>query len=311
MSIRTIVLPLRATGQRGFVIVPVLWILMMLATLVGVLSVYLARSAVALAVNDDRLRVDALVTAGLELTAYTLSSAAKQTRAQNGSFSFELDRSRVSVRFATEAARVDLNVAPKPMLANLFRVLGADPRDADQYADRVVGWRAPQRDTLDAENALYRAAGAPYLPRGGAFASVDELWLVLGIPAGLVDLAMPFITVFSGQSEISVLDAAPEVIAALPGMTPAIYEQFLKQRAILPRDDKAIADALGEARKSAKSQGGATIRVVTEIQLDNGRRALNEAVILLESGDSPYKILSWRDDAEVSSLRKPPGGRLL
>lgn len=311
MTVRATLLPSREAGERGFVIVPVLWILLMLATLAGVLSVYLARSAVALAVNDDRLRVEALVSAGLELTAYTLSSSAKSTRAQSGSFSFRLDRSVVSVRFMPEASRIDLNLASKAMLTNLFQVLGADPRDAAQYADRVVGWRAAQPDTLDGENALYRAAGAPYLPRGAAFASVDELWLVLGLPAGVVERAMPFVTVFSGQHGISVLDASPEVIASLPGMIPATLEQFMKQRATLPRDAKAVGDALGAARDSATVQDGGAVRVVTDIQLDNGRRASNEAVILLDSGDDPYKILSWRDDAEVSSQRRPRGGRLL
>jgi general secretion pathway protein K len=300
-----------ATGnaERGFVIVPVLWILLMLATLAGVLSVYLANSATALSLSDDRLRSAALVYASLELTAYQLSSSPKPTRPLNGSFVFRLDKSRVAVDFASEAGRIDLNLAPKELLANLFQVLGAEPRDADEYADRVVGWRTPQsEDTLESENSLYRAAGARYLPRGAPFANVRELSLVLGLPPALVERAIQFVTVFNGRREINPLEAAPEVVASLPGMTPATLDGFLKQRQSLPRDKNAVAEALGPAQASASIEGSDAVRVRTTIEFENGRQSSAQVVILLGGGDDPYRILSWRDDAEIAAVRQPFNG---
>jgi general secretion pathway protein K len=297
--------------ERGFIIVPVLWILLTLASLAGILSVYLANTAVALSLNDSRLRSSALVSAGLELTAYELAAAAKPLRPVTGSFFFRLDQARVSVAFSSESTRIDLNLAPKEMLTNFFTVLGAESRDAAVYADRVVGWRTPAtEDTLDGENSLYRTAGARYLPRGAPFANVDELWLVLGLPPSLVERAMPFVTVFSGRPEINVLDAAPEVVASLPDMTPALLEEFLKQRSSLPRDLKSIADVLGPAQAGASVQSSDAVRVRTTIAFDNGRQAAAEAVILLDTGDEPYRILSWRDDAEMTPVR-PQKGRIL
>jgi general secretion pathway protein K len=297
--------------ERGFIIVPVLWILLTLASLAGILSVYLANTAVALSLNDNRLRSAALVSAGMELTAYELSSAAKPLRPLTGSFNFRLDRALVSVAFWSETTRIDLNLASKEMLTNFFAVLGAQPRDAALYADRIVGWRTPASDdTLESENSLYRSAGARYLPHGAPFANVDELWLVLGLPRALVERAMSFVTVFSGRPEIDVLDAAPEVVASLPGMTPALLEAFLKQRAKLPRNIDSIADALGPAQAGASVQGGDAVRVRTNIAFDNGRRAAAEAVILLGAGDDPYRILSWRDDAEITPVRTQNGRTL-
>jgi len=300
----------RGRGERGFVIAPVLLILSVLATLTGALSVYLGRSAIALGVNDDRLRTDALVSASLELMACSLSSGNKQTRPLSGSSRFLFDGATVSTSYSAESNRVDLNLASKDMLTNLFRVLGAESRDAEQYASRVVGWRSAQGDTLESENAYYRSAGANYLPRGAAFSSVDELWLVLGIPSDLIERAVPFLTVYSGHHEISVLGAAAEVIASLPGITPADFDLFLKQRLVLPRDIKVIGEVLGEARKSATVEGSDAVRVRTMIQFDNGRRASNEAVILLDAGDLPYRILAWRDEADLASLRRSKGGLL-
>jgi general secretion pathway protein K len=300
--------------QGGFVIVPVLWILLMLASLAGVLSVYLANSAIALALNDDRLRTTALVTASLELTVYKLASAPKQTRPQSGSFVFRLDHSRVLVRFSSEASRIDLNLAPKELLANLFQVLGAQPKDAGEYADRIIGWRAPQPDdTLESENTLYRGAGARYLPRSASFPTVQELWLVLGLPPALVERAMQFVTVFSGRREINVFEAAPEVVASVPGMTPSGLAMFLKERQTLPRDIKSVADFFGAAQTNVTVQGSDAVRVITSIEFENGRRSGAEVVITVrttDGGGDPYRILSWRDDAEIVALRKPSGESL-
>jgi general secretion pathway protein K len=87
-------------------------------------------------------------------------------------------------------------------------------------------------------------------------------------------------------------------------VTPATLDMFLKERPTLPRDIKAITDALGSAPTGITVQAGDTVRVRTTIAFDNGRRAATEAVILLDSGDNPYRILSWRDEAEIATLRR-------
>src|SRR5262249_17811519 len=151
-----------------------------------------------------------------------LSTPATVRRPTRGRFSFSLANSRVIVEYVSEAARVNLNMAPRALIAGLFAALGAKPEAARQYADRVVAWRsAPRRNAPDKEAALYRAAGSDYLPRRGPFNSVDELGLVRGLPAAVVERALPFVTVYSDLAEINVLDAAPPVVAALPDMTPA------------------------------------------------------------------------------------------
>jgi general secretion pathway protein K len=287
----------------------------MLASLAGVLSVYLSNSAIALALNDDHLRSAALVSASLELTAYKLTSRPKTDRQQSGSFAFRLDHSIVSVRFSSEASRINLNLAAKEVLANFFQVLGAQPKDAEQYADRVIGWRAaPPDDSLESENSLYRAAGARYLPRGAPFPTVQELWLVLGLPPALVERAMPFVTVFSGRPEINVFEAAPEVIASIPGMTPANLSMFLKERETLPHDMASVAGYFpspGSAPTSASVQDSNAVRVKIDIEFENGRRSGAEIVIWTQDGGDgdPYRVLSWRDDADLSVRSGPPRER--
>jgi general secretion pathway protein K len=292
------------SSERGFVIVAVLWILAALAALVTIFSVYLSNSAQALAVNDAGLKAEALVSASLELTAYQLLLAGDKARPATGSFHFRLDNADVLVSFASEAARIDLNFASKEMLANLFTVLGADQQAAKEYADRIVGWRTrPVANAANDEEALYGAAGLGYSPRQSLFTHKNELSLVVGLPPALVDRALPFLTVFSGSTNVDVLIALPEVIAALPGMTPSALKNFLNQRSALTRDSPAIATALGPAQASATIPISTSFRILTTVQFDNGRRSLSEAVIALGGNKDPYQVLSWQDDLEAAGPR--------
>jgi len=289
-----------SSSERGFVIIAVLWILVALSALATIFSVYLANSAQALAVTDVGLKTEALVSASLELTTYQLLLAGEKARPAQGSFRFRLDNADALVSFTSEGARVDLNSASKEMLSNLFAVLGADQNVAGEAAERIVGWRTPPKaNSTNAEEALYAAAGLGYSPRQSPFTHVNELGLVLGVPAALVDRALAFVTVFSGSPNVDVLIAPPEVVAALPGMTPAVLNDFLKQRASLPRDQTAIAAALGPAKDSAAMPKSKSFRVLTTLQFDKGRRTTSEVVIALGGDKEPFHVLSWQDDVET------------
>ena len=131
----------RPSARDGFIIVAVLWILIALATLASIYSIYINNSALAVSVTDDRLQAEALVSASLELTAYRLTDPKNDLRPTRGRFSFRLGRANVVVDFSSETARIDLNAAPKVLLTGFFYALGASDEDADRYADRVIGWR--------------------------------------------------------------------------------------------------------------------------------------------------------------------------
>ncbi len=282
----------------GFIIVAVLWILGALATLASIYAIYVANTAVGLRAGDDRLRAEALISAALELTAYRLTAVDAQSRPTRGSFAFSLGSAGVGVDYRSEAARIDLNLAPKELLAGLLAGLGARPEDAEYYAERIIRWRAKtDPEGQNNEVAMYRSAGLAYQPREGFFPNVAELWLVLGLPPALVERAMAFVTVFSGRAEINVLDAPPEVIAALPGMTPERLHAVLSQRGEGARNAQLVLSLLGPSQAGATTEGSKAMRVAMQIRLDSGRRVNAEATILLaEDGDEPYRVLSWRDD---------------
>ena len=303
--------PNAQSAERGFVIVAVLWILVALSALAVIFSVYLSNSARALGATDIGAPTEALATAGLELTAYQLLRADDKERPVQGSFRFRMDNAEAFVSFTSEAARVDLNKASKEMLSNLFEVLGAERKAAGDIGDRIVGWRTEAKPrAANDEEALYLSSGLPYSPRQGPFAHVNELSLVLGLSPAMVERALPFLTVYSKSADVDVLLAPPEVVAAVPGMTPEALNDFLKQRASLPRDQKAIAAALGAAKAGAALPEAKAFRIVTAIRFDNGRRTSTEAVISLgqDKDKEPYNVLSWQDQAETGNRSSKQAG---
>src|SRR3984893_9586129 len=145
------------SARDGFIIVAVLWVLIALATLASIYSIYINNSASAVSVLDDGLQAEALVSASLELTAYRLTVEKDVSRPTRGQFGFRLGRANVVVNYFSETARIDLNAAPKILLTGFFVALGTSNDDADRYADRIIGWRKPPTPTdQDNEAALYR-----------------------------------------------------------------------------------------------------------------------------------------------------------
>jgi len=318
--------PPRQTTSEGFILVAVLWIIAALAMLASIFSIYLANTAASLSLNDSTIQSEALVFSSLELTAYQVSAPKPPEPAsrpnQNvpppptrGEFSFRLGRANVAVNFVSEASRIDLNFASPELLASFFAVLGAQPAQAQQYVARIAGWtRKPKATTTfaatdDNEESLYRAAGRTYGPRGGPFAHIDELSLVVGLPPGLIERAKPFVTVYSGKPEIDVLDAAPEVIAAIPGMTPGLLSTLAEARKTAA-DPQSIGRLLGALplQGVVGIEGGNTYRVQVRIRYDNGRQEAAEVVILTGLTDKPYRVLWWRDgfDALSTTIGPPP-----
>jgi general secretion pathway protein K len=287
-------------SNDGFILVAVLWILGGLSVLATVYTLYVVNAAISLQVNDDRIQADASVSAALEMTAYYLDAVKPEERPASGQFSFRVGNANVAVDFKSETARIDLNSAPKELLAGLFRVLGADADSANQYADRIVGWRTPAsapNPDQDREVMAYRNAGISYNPRQAPFANAQELWLVLGLPPALVERALPFVTVYSGSASVDVMNAAPQVVAALPGMTPDRLNAVLNQRKALTTDARAVLQMLGPAQSGAATTGSNATRVTVQVSLAGGRRVNAAAVILLlQDAPDPYRVLSWTDD---------------
>jgi general secretion pathway protein K len=283
-------------AQRGFVIVAVLWILIALSSLAVIFAVYLSASARAMAIGDTDLQNEALVSAGVELTAYQLILTSDDKRPVQGAFHFRMDDANVGVTFASEAARIDLNYASKDVLAAFFAGLGANKDAANEGAERIIGWRTrPAPGSSNEEEARYAALG--YVPRQSLFAHVNELALVAGLSPALVDRALLFVTVFNGSSDVDDSIAAPEVIAAFKKKSGANSDLFGGGMASTG-GSFVDADPSAPPKSNVPKAKSPCYRVETTINFANGRSSASEVVIVLGDKRVPYRVLSWQDDVE-------------
>ncbi|MBR0713040.1 general secretion pathway protein GspK [Bradyrhizobium liaoningense] len=289
---------------RGFIVIAVLWMLAALAALVLIYLTYVTNTAVTVAGNTDRVQADALVNAAIELAAYRLTGQGEAARPTSGTFNARIGMGRVAVTFRSEAARVDLNAAPKALLSGLMIALGVGANEAAGFADRILAWRAAtEAGQDDPEDSYYRTMGTGYLPRHAPFPHVEELWLVRGIPPAVVERMLPFVTVFSNMRTVNVMDAAPQVVAAMPGMTPAMLQQVLKERADPRISPQSLVGLAGSA--NATLEGAKAYRLTVAVESPTRRQSSAEIVILLLDGaDEPYRVLSWQN-AFDGSVGKP------
>ena len=281
------------TTPDGFIIVAVLWISAALATLVSIYAIYISDTANAFTLHDDQLKSEALVSAALELTAYQLTATAGPSRPTHGGFNFRLGKANIAVSFQSEAARIDLNTAPKELLAGLFAMLDTADKAAN-YADEIVRWRTPPAKDQGSSLAN-QGRNTPDAAAAALFAHVDELSLVPGLPTTVVEQALPFVTVYSGRPQVNIVEAAPTVLAALPGMVKDRLDAVLEQRQV-GADGQALLQLLGPARNYATTEASNAARVNVHIAYDNGHRSDSQVIILpFDEGTEPYAVLSSQD----------------
>jgi general secretion pathway protein K len=279
--------------ERGFVVVVVLWMMAMIAALLLIYVNYVVSTSNLVSTASQRVQNDALMRAAVELTAYQLGQSKDSDRPTHGTVETRLGSTQFQVAFRSEGARIDLNLASKELLTGLMQGLGASAEEARTYADRILAWRAPVKSgSDDPENAYYLGSGLSYTPRHAPFPAVDELWLVQGLPPSLIERMIPFVTVFSNLASVNVADAAPEVLAALPGMNPEKMQAILNRREDPAIDPKALNAQFGGDAKPPKA-----FRLNAGIRFEQNRFAKAEIVILLlQDVDDPYRVLSWREE---------------
>ena len=102
-----------------------LWILAALSALVLIYLTYVTNTAVVVAGSSDRVQSEALETAGGRTGGVSVGGRQGSRRPTSGTFNARVGAGKVSVAFRSEAARIDLNAAPKGLLTGLMIGLGA------------------------------------------------------------------------------------------------------------------------------------------------------------------------------------------
>ncbi|QCU72723.1 general secretion pathway protein GspK [Luteimonas yindakuii] len=293
-------LPAAGRHARGAALLLVLWLIALLAALVGAFALTARTEHLQGRVLHRGVVATEAARAGLEYAVARVIDTTPEGRwlADGREYGWRFHDAGLTLRIVDEAGKVDLNVAQPPLLAALLRTAGAEAGAADQLAGAIVDWR----DTDDlgqpvgaAEDPQYAAAGIPYGAKDAPFEDIGELQQVLGMTPALYAAVAPHVTVHSGLPSPDPRFAGALVLQAI-GIDPQpVLDQRMPSAGITPQPDLLGA-------------GTGTYSIDSHARLADGREAVLRAVVRVGGGapGTAYTPLFWNEGVSVSESQPRP-----
>ncbi|WP_457095399.1 general secretion pathway protein GspK [Lysobacter sp. P5_B9] len=206
--------------QRGVALLLVMWLVALLAALVGAFTLIARTEHLQGRVLVRGLVAENAARAGIEYAMTRVAAPDPRQRwlPDGRPHRWHYDDAEVVVEIVDENGKIDLNQADLTLLTEFIRHLGVEQQQATQLAAAIIDWRDP--DSLSqpiggGEDDDYAAAGLPYGAKDAEFESVAELEQVLGMTTKLYAKMAPHLTVFSGRGRPDPAFASAEVLDAM------------------------------------------------------------------------------------------------
>ena len=288
---------MRRTGnQHGAALLLVMWLIALLAALVGAFALIARTEHLQGRVLVRGLVAENAARAGIEyaMTRIAATEPRQQWLPDGRTHRWRYGGARVEVRIVDENGKIDLNQADAALLTEFIRAFQPDQQRAAQLASFILDWRDPDSLTQPAgggEDADYASAGLPYGAKDGEFESVAELEQVMGFTPDLYAKMAPHLTVFSGRVRPDPAFASAQVLDAM-GMDGA---EVVARR---QRWNPASGLPPPELPDGGSLMGGSsgTYSIESRAQLADRREAVLRAVVRA-GGSTPgaaYTPLRWQ-----------------
>lgn len=292
-------------GQRrdraaGYILVTVLAVMILASAVVAATS-YFVRSALDSAkATDGQRALDALIHAGLELSAYRLFNGDAADISLKP-LRLRLKEGGVSAKILDEGAKIDLNGADPALIEAVFKSTGMGAGDIEDVMQRILAMRGPTRANKISTAPGGAAQQPPTTPQPGngtlkatrGFQSVGELAAFPGVTSRDMELVAPLLTVYNPGGKIDVVTASEEVLSVVPGLSDARVSEILQKRDGATADEiKALA---GDSPYLTTSPGPA-FTILLEASSSSGQREIARVVISKATEpDEPYYVLARWD----------------
>lgn len=235
-------------NRRGFVLLAVLWIVVILATVAGAIMGVAAMGARATGNRIVLTRAEWARDACIEIVLTRWTREAERP-AQD---TVDLGRgTRCSIALEDPGAKVNLNHASPEQLRALF--------GADSLVAALLDWRDPDDDprTGGAEAPWYRQRGRPE-PRNGPLVDPAEFGRIKGFDKRRMADLGPFVTV-DGVGRIDLLAAPPEVLRTLPQLGGEAIDRLIafRRTGLAPQTVGELEALLSPSGKARLERGRA------------------------------------------------------
>lgn len=296
--------PRTRARARGVAFVLVLWVIAMLAILLGSFSLIARTENLQSRHLFDTTQARYAAEAGLNLAVYELRKADPLERwvGDGRPYRFGYGDAEIEVQITDDSGKIDINAASDDMMINLFVSRGLPLDQAEALAAAVHDWK--DSDDLTQPNGAeiddYKAAGLSYGPKNAPFDTVSELQQVLGMNYELFSKLEPALTIYSGRSAPSAGLAPLEALQAMyPEASAEELQQLIQLRQSMSPNDLAGAGlTLPDGTPLMAGGGGLTYSVKSRAKLPNGASTTLDATIRMGgvgTAGRPYVILRWRD----------------
>jgi len=288
--------------QRGVAFILVLWLLALLAILLGSFTLLARSDSLQSRHHYDSTRARYAAEAGIAQAVHALAQPDPLLRwlPDGRPYTPVYHDAELKISIVDESGKLDINAADVSTLATFFEGQGLDLQAADALAAAIIDWRDP--DELITPNGAefedYEAAGLDYGPTNLPFVVIAELQQVLGMDYALYSRVEPYITVFSGQAMPNLAFAQPPVLQVfLPGMDPEFVRQLIEQRFAFDPNSNEPPPLLPDGSPAVATAGTGTYSIAARATLPNG--AWTELDVTVRLGGAPsglaYTVLRWQE----------------
>jgi general secretion pathway protein K len=268
-------------GERGAILVAVLWFVTIATLLVVSVGRDVGSSAELARLDIDRLRTQAVLESALEVAAARLISTSEDGASIGDGRAEE---------FSVGGATVGLSILDGGGLVDIRR---AEPDLLRAFVDRIAG---PRANGLALAEAIVARRSKD---RKRPIQAVDEIYELASGDAGLAEKLMPFIGLYSKDGRIDLFAAPREIIESVPDIAASDTELVMSARRGRSPDAAALKQIAARYGKYLSAEPG-DIFVVEAKVLDGphlvpGSRLRAAIALDRKNLDAPYRIvsLSW------------------
>ncbi len=293
--------------QQGLALVMVLWILTLLTLMAGSFATTMRRETSISSAIKSNAEAQAVAESGIMLAQFMLkqNDPEQRWRVDGTVYRLLLADGEIRIRILSESGKVDINTSNQMQLSAVLNSLSEDKWQQQRLLNAILDWRDADDDTrtMGAERTQYRRAGLHYGPSNTAFQSLEELQLVLGMNEVMFSRLEPWLTVYSGNSEVNVDEAASELLEIID---KELKRQNIHDEAIQKRLQGAMRDDndLNEVGATFTSENQ-TYTIIAQALLSDAATADVLAVVKIQ-GDDPslpaFEILDWKPNTQGLSL---------
>jgi len=288
--------------QRGVAFIVVLWLLALIAVLLGSFALMARGESLQARHLFDTTQGRYAAEAGINRAVAAMAEPDPLLRwvPDGRAYRFEYAGAEIEIEVIDESGKLDINAAELPLLEAFLVGNGLEETEAQALAAAIVDWRDPDDLVLPngAEESQYSAAGLDYGPTNALFETLSELQQVLGMSHDLYRRLAPSLTIHSGMAMPNPAFAPEAVLRAMPGVDPMLAQMLIEQRQAFDAAAGGEPPALPDGGALVAQGGSGTYTVRSRATLANGAWTQLDATVRLGGAalsGLAYTVLRWQE----------------